>query len=363
MKIFQLIQQKQHRGAETFACQLSKHLIRKGCQVLIISIFEGTSNLNFEGEITCLKASRKARFTDIKAWKKLAELIKIEQPDIIQANAGDTLKYAVLSKLVYRWKVPIVSRNASEVGRYLKSSVHKKLNSFFYRQVAAVYSVSEASQKDLLAHFPFLKNRTQVLPIGIEESNDIKLLDFSDAQASHIVHIGGFSFEKNHEGLIQIFERVKQKASSVKLHLVGDGPLRSKIEKIVQQKKLQQDVHFHGFVNNPLDYIKTADVLVLPSIIEGLPGVILDALYCETPVVAYNVGGVSEVVNEETGWLIDKNEKEKFATAVLSIIKNTDQAEQRSLRAKKMINENFKNKNIALKFMNAYKDLKNKPQF
>ena len=107
-----------------------------------------------------MEASSNWRFFDVAAWMKLDQIIKKFKPDILQAKSGDTLKYAVLSKKLFQWETPIIFRNASEVGRYLKSPYQKKINSFFYKNVAAVASVSHASQKDLLNQFPCLTKKS-----------------------------------------------------------------------------------------------------------------------------------------------------------------------------------------------------------
>src|SRR5680860_63566 len=291
MRILQLIQKTQTRGAEMFTCQLSNNLIEKGHQVKIVSLFEGKAKLPFNGEIYSLNAYLKNRFLDISAWRKLSKIIREFKPDIIQANAGDTLKYMVFSKILFGWKVPIVSRNASEVGRYLNSPFQKGINAFFYKNFEYVISVSQASEKDILSHFPFLSGKTTVIPVGLETISEIKKIVLKPEDCQHIVHVGGFTFEKNHVGVLRIFQAIVNSNQKVHLHLVGDGPLKPMIEKEVNNMKLNSNITFYGFVDNPLSYIKAADVFILPSIIEGLPAVILEAMYCEIPVIAYNVGG------------------------------------------------------------------------
>ncbi|WP_037321009.1 glycosyltransferase [Salegentibacter sp. Hel_I_6] len=352
MKILHLIQKPQHRGAETFTCQLANHQKISGLEVKIASIFEGDSDLDWEEEIINLEGDTNSRFFNLKAWKKLNFLIKEFQPDIIQANAGDTLKYAVFSKKVFGWKTPIFFRNASEVGRYLKSTLQKKLNLYLYKNVAGVASVSKASKKDLLNHFPFLEYKTRVIPIGLEKKAINNLFKFQPAYQKHIVHVGGFSFEKNHKGLIQIFRNVVSSNPNVILHLVGDGPLRSEIEVLVKEEGLDRNVKFYGFVNNPLDYIAAADVLVLPSIIEGLPGVLLEAMYCKTPVVAYNVGGIGEIVNKSTGILIEKRNEIDFARRVLDCIEKPNKLQIEN--AHNMVSTNYMNTKIADEFLRFY---------
>ena len=356
LKILHLIHQPQQRGAEMFTCQLANHQKDLGLEVLIVSIFSGKADLPWKQKIISLQGNRSSRFVDIPAWRKLSGLINDFQPDVIQANAGDTLKYAVFSKKIFRWKSPIIFRNASEVGRYLNSSFQKKYNEFLYKNVDRVISVSEASERDLIKHFTFLKNKTEVVPVGLEEKKKIKSISFKPVDHQHIVHVGGFSFEKNHIGIIEIFEAVLAQNAKVHLHLIGDGALRSEVEQLVKKNSLENNVHFYGFVNNPLSYIKGGNLFILPSIIEGLPGVILEAMYCKTPVIAYDVGGISEIVNKETGELIKKGDVKSFAR---SIIQRLDEPKTAPVeKAYTMVVNRFMNIKIARKFNSVYKTSK-----
>jgi len=95
LKILQLIQKKQYRGAEVFGCQLSNHLMALGHEVEVYSIYDGNAPLSFQGkEVKTLSRPKNRRFVDYVGWRKLARVIEEFEPDIIQANAADTLKYA-----------------------------------------------------------------------------------------------------------------------------------------------------------------------------------------------------------------------------------------------------------------------------
>ncbi|OQP64393.1 hypothetical protein A3860_20710 [Niastella vici] len=359
MTILHLVQKPQLRGAEMFASQLATHLNEKGHKCILVFVFPGSAPLPFTGETKHLNGSPKKRFWDIKAWRNLAQLIKEEKPDIIQANAGDTLKYAVLSKLYFKWKQPIVFRNASTISLYIKTAPAKMLNGFFFKYASKIVSVSSTSATDFAKLFPQFKERIVKVPIGIEET-DFKGEDpMQGASKPVLVHVGGFTYEKNHTRLIEIFEAVHKKQPGASLHLVGSGPLQNQIEELVKQKGLQQQVRFYGFRNDAMQFIKNADVLLLPSIIEGLPGVILEAFYCKTPVVAYDVGGIGEVViNNKTGYLVPKGNEEMFANSVLAALDETPANDQLVQNAWQLVMTEYLNTSIAGKFLEVYESIK-----
>jgi L-malate glycosyltransferase len=365
LKVLHLIQKPQLRGAEVFASQLSSHINQSGNTAIIVSIFNGKANLPFRGSINTLNGNPGRRMFDFAAWKKLAQIIREEMPDIIQANAGDTLKYAVFSKLFYRWRQPIVFRNASTISLYIKTLPQRVWNNFQFRFTERIISVSNASANDFSRLFPAHKHKVVTIPIGIEHTVSSKGSNGminghlkSDGKQLKIVHVGGFSFEKNHSGLVEIFELVLQKVPSATLRLVGDGPLKKQTEQLARSKGLDKNIVFCGFQADPMQYIRNADVLVLPSIIEGLPGVILEAFYCKIPVVAYDVGGVREIVrNDDTGRLVKKGDQKEFADKIIEASFHTPQNDALVENAHKLVLSKYLNTQVAKEFMTVYQSI------
>ena len=360
LKILQIIQKPQRRGAEIFTCQLSEKLLALGHQVVIIALFEGEDQLPFSGEIIKLNRPYAKRWRDFTGWRHIAEVIADKEPDIVQANAGDTLKYAVLSRRIFGWKQPVVSRNASMVSLYIKNPVIEAVNRWLYSHTERIISVSNNSMQDLNTLFPATKEKSTVIPVGVD-TDELKWSKLSWPQDQrHIVHVGGFTFEKNHQGLLRIFSALNRKFHNLHLHLVGDGPLKPAIEKEVTEMGLT-NITFYGYRSNPLDFIASADVLVLPSIIEGLPGVILEAFYCQTPVVAYNVGGIGEVIEDKiTGRLISPGDENSFISSMEDILNDPDQTGIWKNNGRNIVTGKYNNRKITGDFVAAYFDIFNK---
>ena len=354
MVIFQLIQKFQLRGAEMFAAQLSQHLESMGHQVFLIALFPGDGELPFSGEKISLNRPASKRWVDFEGWKMLADLIQKHQPDVIQCNAGDTLKFAVLSQKTQGWQQPVIARNASMVSLYINNPLTKWINGLWYKNVDYVISVSENSKKDINALFPVTTLKSEVIPVGIEliPTQEVALKGGLPTD-KHIIHVGGFSFEKNHEGLLSIFKKYLENHPDTHLHLLGEGPKKSEIEKLSAELQLKDKITFYGWVSNPMHYVRKADVLVLPSIIEGLPGVILEAMISKVVTVAYNVGGVSEVVqNGETGYLIEKNDETGFVNAIEKALTQDNQLLIQN--AYELVNQKYNNTAIAKQFEKVY---------
>lgn len=134
--------------------------------------------------------------------------------------------------------------------------------------------------------------------------------------------------------------------------------MKQQTEAIAKSKGLDSKIKFYGFQKNAMKYMRDADVLVLPSIIEGLPGVILEAFYCKIPVVAFDVGGIKEIViNNETGRLIQKGNNRAFAEGVLDATLKSVQNQKLIDNAHQLVIADYLNTQIAKRFITVYESL------
>jgi L-malate glycosyltransferase len=357
MRIVQLIMSRQFRGAEVFAAQLSCELIKLGHEVVYISLYtvEGREFIP-EGISYHDLLVKKTGGLNVELIRRLKKYLDEFEPDIVQANAGDTLKYAVLVKLIYGFSYKVVFRNASMVGQYIKSFPQKLVTSFLLRKTDFIVSVSDQTKADLLKLYPFCRTRIGTIPIGVTQKPFKRLSSFNNGRIN-LVHVGGFTFEKNHEGLLRIITELRKKVPTALLWLIGDGPLKEKTEETAIKLGLNNCIVFIGAVTNSLDYIHSAHALLLPSHIEGLPGVILEAFLCKTPVVAYAVGGIGEIVEDKTtGWLVPRDAEGEFVNSILEAIEIGKPVINVVDRAYSLVSSRFDNGSIAKRFLKVYQD-------
>jgi N-acetyl-alpha-D-glucosaminyl L-malate synthase BshA len=139
-----------------------------------------------------------------------------------------------------------------------------------------------------------------------------------------VMHLSNFRPVKRLTDVVEIFALIREKIRA-KLVLIGDGPDRSAAEYLVRRKKLVQDVHFLGKQDFVYRHLSQADLFLLPSDIESFGLAALEAMACEVPVVASNVGGIPEVVEHGVdGYLHEPRDVAAAAGYALDILSRSD---------------------------------------
>lgn len=186
--------------------------------------------------------------------------------------------------------------------------------------------------------------------------NGLDLTPFEQAQRGRIRHALGIGLEemvlvcvanfrsaKGHEVLLDAMHFLKRENVQFSLWLVGDGNLRPTIEAKIQTLNLAQSVHLLGKRIDVSDILADADVFVLASNWEGMPGVIMEAMASSLPVVSTHVGGIPElVVERETGFLVAPGDARALAAALKQLLDNPDLRRNMGSAGKDRIGKQFR---------------------
>ena len=137
------------------------------------------------------------------------------------------------------------------------------------------------------------------------------------------VCVGRISEQKGHLILLEAVSRLAEQGEEFKVTLVGDGPLRSEIETLIYQLKLQDYVEITGWATNAevQHHILNAQAMIVPSFAEGLPVVVMESLALGRPVLATYIAGMAELVEPGVcGWLVPAGSSEKLAAAMATVL-------------------------------------------
>jgi len=149
-----------------------------------------------------------------------------------------------------------------------------------------------------------------------------------------LMHLSNFRPVKRVTDCVEIFALVRAKMPA-KLVLIGDGPDRGAAEYLVRKKKLQKDVFFLGKQNAVYQKLSAADLFLLPSQLESFGLAALEAMACEVPVIATNVGGVPEVVEHGVdGFLVEPGDVKEAGRYAVEILSRADRGREMGHRAR-----------------------------
>lgn len=143
------------------------------------------------------------------------------------------------------------------------------------------------------------------------------------------------------------------------LHIVGDGPLRSALRAQADELGLGEKVHFHGFRSDALGFIAHADALLLPSLHEGVPYVLLEAMNLRVVPIASKVGGIPEVATHlQDAYLLDAPKAETMATAIRVIVRNVALRAELAKNAQLRVQQAFSAETMARQYSELYRRVK-----
>jgi glycosyltransferase involved in cell wall biosynthesis len=170
----------------------------------------------------------------------------------------------------------------------------------------------------------------------------VRLRELAGGYGPIVLAAGRLSPEKGVHVLVEAAPAICQSIPGVKIVVLGEGPERSRLERRIAELGIGDSVWLPGFRQDLDSLIPHADVVVLPSLTEGLPNVALEAGAAGIPVVATAVGGTPEVVaDEQTGFLVPANDPAAVATGVIAILADRELRKSLGTAARQRMREHF----------------------
>ena len=329
MKIAMLGQFPPHfGGVGVHIHTLSKELVKQGHEVYVITYPHsnlkdidgihviGTKGLNIPG-IRGLMFKRNAK-------KALNDLLKEVDIDIIHGHylfPAGAAATEVGSK--HNIKTYVTAHGSDMFEMYKKQSFMRPFIKKVLKKADVVFAVSNALKDEILATgVNGIEDKTRLYwnSVDIDKFSKDNKNVLENNSKPIVLFVGNLIKRKN---VNLILEAKKQSNTDYELVIVGDGPLRNELENKVNNDNIS-DVRFMGSRRDVENIIPGCDVLVLPSFSESFGLVLIEALACEKPVIGSNVGGISEIITEDVGLLINPNDASSLCDAIDRIIEDDE---------------------------------------
>ena len=357
----------QMSGAEKQCLELSKRLLKENIEVSLLT--QKIGNYPEYQEIEGIRIYRKIKTINLGfLWgvsyilSTLYFLLKNRKRyDIIHCHS---LYLHTFAAVVFKYlfcRDTIVISKISCTGNYGDFERIEKifLSNFLLRvtrRIDRVIPVSKDGIEELLAH-NFSLEKICLIPNGVDGKR-FQPLDKNSA-GQNITFIGRMDKQKGVEYLIDAFCQVAKDHPVAKLTLVGDGPIKRELEEQVGRCGLSEKVNFTGFVEDIREYYYHTDILVLPSLAEGMSNVLLEGMACALPIITTAIGGNVDLIDDnETGLLIPPKNAAALKEAIMTLLNNKVFCEKLGRNARKRVEEIYCLDKIIGKYKKLYHKLK-----
>jgi len=265
---------------------------------------------------------------------RFARFLRRERVSIVHCHDQYSNFFSVLSARLAGVPAVIASK------RWLHSPLRYRVaNGIGFRAASRVLANSAAVARSLERDDHLAPNRTVVIPNFVDESAFTppsretarhwrEMLDLNDA-GPIVGTIASLLPIKDHATLFRAVARLTAAWPTMRLVVVGDGPLREELETLAQTLGIAAHVRFAGHQPNVPSFHFLFDVSALTSVSEGFPNSLVEAMAAGRPIVATNVGGVPDAVrHEENGLLVSPNDPSALAAALHAMLSNQERREQ-----------------------------------
>lgn len=279
-------------------------------------------------------------------YSKKAKLIRILYAILVRLRMDSPLYQKLLKKDLYAvfnaYDTVIVVSEASKLRLFVSKLSHPKKIQWIhtdyvawrrhsdwikkitahdkktYKKYDNIVCLSESLRNKFAEIYPSLKDKVVAIPNLIDYDtiikNSLEKPAFKiDKSKLNLITIGRMEAEKRYDRVLLIAKELKEKGLHFSWYLVGDGPLLEKYKAMCQDMNLSDKVIFTGYIDNVCPLLKQCDLFVLLSEYEGMPVTIDEAKVLGVPVLAKNVGGIADQINDENfGYCFDEHSPIEF---------------------------------------------------
>jgi len=368
IRVLEMIDDASIGGGQVHVLMLAKHLSRETFEVSIACAGQGflaDEARELGIEVIPVSMDNRIRF---KTFRDVIRIFRTSDFDIVHTHGGTAGFWGRIGSLFagkpigrihsyhgmhYLTKNYSFPRRLRMMDQLLLSLTDKVICVCLsdYRKGLAAGIVSK--KKGVIIHYGIEKERFQTS--GHREALRNKYgLDESDLIFGNV---GRLHVQKGQRYLLEAFQLVKNRHSHTRLWIIGEGELKDELEKLSQDLGIHESVHFLGARTDVHELLSAIDIFILPSLWEGQPISIMEAGAAGKPVIATNIDGIADLLdNEKNALLVPVKDAHSLAMAMMRLIEDAGLRNRLSAAIQATISESFTVENMAKNMGDLYRE-------
>lgn len=313
-------------------------------------------------EVIALRRAHIHRF-DLSLVLEICRILKQRGVHILRTHQYEASLYGRLAALLARTPIIIPSfHNVYQRRKPHRERINRLLAHFSDRVVA----VSECVKSDILRYDRIPAEKVRVISNGIDPAEFRGEIRGEQVRAalrlpphSRILGtIGRMKIQKGHAFLIEAFAGLKQRMDDLQLLIVGDGPLRCDLQRKAEDLRIDKEVCFAGSRRNIYPLLSIMDLFVFPSLWEGMPTTIVEAMAAERPVVASDIPPLREIIpSPDLGVLVPPGDAKSLEHALEQILKDEARSEKLGRLAREYVTSTFGIQRVVSQYQNLFAEM------
>jgi len=296
-------------------------------------------------------------------WRRIKEMIHFHDIGIIHCHGYKPTLLSYIAEGFLGRRIVVTCHLWTNATLRLK--IYAFLESLIMRRIHKVVAVSEAI-KDNIVRMGVKDSKVDVIFNGVDlekwqKDENLNILQYKTELGlkEDTVVLGLFGRlykQKGHEYLFHALSLIKTK--KIELICVGDGPLKQELQQLVDRFDIKDTVHFLGFRHDVKSLLQITDLFIMPSLDEGLPMALLEAMAMEKAVVVTPVGAIPSVIDDRhDGVFVPCKSVKELANAITSLTHNPETMEFIGQNARKKVIGKFSSEVMAASYLGIYREM------
>jgi glycosyltransferase involved in cell wall biosynthesis len=362
IKVVQITHDLNIGGLQRVVLDIAKNLDKDRFEVKVISLRDDgpLKQELMDARIPVYSIKREHHKTDYLSFMKVYKLLKELTPHVIHTHNTEPFVDGGIAGFLARVPAKVHTDHARDFPDKKRYMFAEWTMSHIVDRVVAV---SEHTKQNLVTFEKMSPRKIDVIRNGIEGQKyaveidkQAKMKELGIENKYPILGLGvRLVPQKGITYLIQAISKLKPQFPNICALIAGEGPLQTILEKEAQDLGVTNNIHFIGPRLDMPEILSLLDVYVLPSLWEGLPLVILEAMAAQKPIVVTDVGGVSEVIqNNDNGILIPSMRPDILTQELKSLLEDENKMKRIASHAKKTFDEKYSVAVMAQQYMDLY---------